>query len=218
MPAEPKLSAPLKFFVQLHELGQGARRRRRGHHQHQAGRGELRDRREAVDRVVRQLGTQRRGDRVLVVGEQQRVAVGGRARGQLPGDHAGAAAAVVHHHLLLERFGQTGAEHARQDIRRAARRGLGDQADRPARIVVLRERRCDDCEGERYDEGGECARGRTTGLHGVAPCSNSHRRARSFNPPSHPPRARPPRSAPIRTAGTRRTAPACSVRASCRGS
>jgi hypothetical protein len=91
--------------------------------------------------MVRQLGIQRRVDRVLVISEQQRVAVWRRVRGQLPGDHAGSARTVVYHDLLLEHLCQAGAEDARQEIGGAALRGRRDQADRPARIVLLRERR-----------------------------------------------------------------------------
>src|SRR5439155_8503319 len=114
--------------------------------------------REARHRVVRQIGIQRRVGRVLVVSEQQRISVWRRIRGQLPGDHARCARTVIHHDLLLEHLCQAGAENARQEIGRAALRGRRDQADRPARIVLLRERLRPGGETQEYEKQTKSAR------------------------------------------------------------
>ena len=74
------------------------------HDQHVRRIHELGDRREILDRVVRQVLEQRRIDRDRGRGEQQRVAVRRRARHLPHADIAGGAAAVVDHDLLAERL------------------------------------------------------------------------------------------------------------------
>jgi hypothetical protein len=66
--------------------------------------------------VERQLRLQRGVHRVLVIGEQQRMAVGRGARSQLARDNAVRAGAIFDDHLLLEYIGQAGAHHAREEV------------------------------------------------------------------------------------------------------
>jgi hypothetical protein len=86
--------------------------------------------------VVRQVGIQRRVDGVLVIGEQQRVAIRRRLGCELARDNAGGAGAVIDDHLLAEDLAELRAEKPRQEIGRAARRGGRDQTDRAGRIVL----------------------------------------------------------------------------------
>jgi hypothetical protein len=115
------------------------------HDQHQPRGRELRDRREIVDRVVGQLRQQRRVDRVLVVGHEQRVAVGVGLRGQLGCKHAGRAGAVIDDELLFQVLRQPRAEKPREKVCRAARRRRREEAYRArwiVRDVVLGLRHC----------------------------------------------------------------------------
>ena len=108
------------------------------HHQQQPGASELRNRREVVDRVIGKAGTQRAIDRVLVIREKERVAVGRRLSGQLARDHARGAGAVLDDHLLLHQLAELGAEEPCQEIGRAARRRRHVDADWMIRIVLRR--------------------------------------------------------------------------------
>ena len=152
VPRRAVVQRPLEVLRPVDELRERRRRRRRMDHQHEPGSSELRDRGEAVHRVIRKLGVQRRVDRVLVVREIERVAVGRRSRGQLSGDDAGRARAVLHHHRLLERLAQADAEGAREQVGRAALRRGGVDPDRAAGIVLLRRRRYRGRESERRRE------------------------------------------------------------------
>ena len=72
------------------------------HHQHVRRIHELGDRRKILERIVGQVLEQRRVDRDRGRGEQQRVAVGRRARDLAHADVAGGAAAVVDDDALAE--------------------------------------------------------------------------------------------------------------------
>ena len=173
----------LEALRPIDELPEVSHWRRRVHHQHQAGGRELRDRSETVHRVIRQLRIQSRVHRVLVIGEEQRVTVGRRVRGQLAGDHARRARSVVHHDRLLEGFGEMHGERAREDVGRAALRRRRDQADRTGGVVLLRLRLS--CEGEQEEEGAKAVGGfHTSSLVSIrlrkfhSPCRPSANRAR----------------------------------------
>ena len=114
-------------------------RQRRMHH-HDAGlSADQRDRREVVDRLVRQLGVQRRADGVGLRCQQQRVAVGWRPGHRLGADRGTRTGPVVDHHLLPQPLAQLLRHHAGRSVDRATRRERHDDADRPAG-KVLRQR------------------------------------------------------------------------------
>ncbi|MNV61596.1 hypothetical protein D3C71_1541090 [compost metagenome] len=104
-------------------------------HQHVRHRGQQRDGREVLDRVVRNARIQRRVDAMRAGGgQQQRVAVR-RGRGHLlGGDGAVGAALVLDDDALAQRLARFRRDRARQDVRRAARRVRHDQRDGFGRI------------------------------------------------------------------------------------
>ncbi|MNC84818.1 hypothetical protein D3C83_03860 [compost metagenome] len=111
------------------------RRQHVGHADHQ------RDRREIPDRVVRQLGVNRRVGAVAGVGpHQQRIAVGRGAGRNLGADRAAGARARVVDHGLAEAFAHFLTEHAGEQIGLGARR-LGDHDTHRLGRVILRQGR-----------------------------------------------------------------------------
>ena len=103
---------------------------------HQRRLAEQADRLEVLDRVVRQRGLQRRVGREVAYRDEQGVAVG---RGLCSGggsDHGGGARPRLHDHLLAPVLQHLLAEHAGEDVGRAARRERHDDFDRPLRIFV----------------------------------------------------------------------------------
>ena len=90
-----------------------------------------------VDRVVGELAVECRVDGVLVVAEQQRVAVRLGRGGDLARHHARGAGPVVDNHGLLEGVGELGREHPGENVRGASLGGGRQQADRAVGVVVL---------------------------------------------------------------------------------
>ena len=102
---------------------------RRVHDQDQRAGGDQADRRDPLDRVVRQL-VERRVGGVAGRYHDQGVAVWGGARDDLGADQTAGASAVVDDELLAELLRQTYRHHARNDIGAAARRKRHDHAHR----------------------------------------------------------------------------------------
>ncbi len=120
----------------LHEFLEVFRRMRRVDDQQQAGRRHLGDRRKVVHRVIRQLGDEGCIHRVLMVGKEQRVAVGRGVLGDLRAIHTRSTAAVIHDGLLAPDLGEMRCEQPGEKIRRAARIRRRDDTDRMTRIIV----------------------------------------------------------------------------------
>ena len=122
------------------------------HHQHVRHRCHLRHRREVAQHVIRQLLVDDMVDGDGAGAEQQRVAVGRRARHRFDAERVAGAAAVLDVELLAEHLAQMRREHARAycrrcrpprsapgsspacwarrlSLRRLCLRGAGDQAD-----------------------------------------------------------------------------------------
>ena len=94
-----------------------------------------RDGREILQRIVAELGLHEGIDGERAVrADEQRVAVGRRARHRFGADAAAGAAAVVDHHRLAERARDPFADQAADDVGIAAGRERHDQMDRPVRI------------------------------------------------------------------------------------
>ena len=123
-------------FCPLHEVLHRLRRMRGIHHQQQPACGHLADRSEVVDRVIRQLGEDRRVDGVLMIGNEQGVAVRGRVLGDFTGVDARGTAAVVHNHLLVPHLRQLGGQQACQEIGGAPGSRRSDDAHRAVRKTV----------------------------------------------------------------------------------
>ncbi|CUI28541.1 Uncharacterised protein [Achromobacter ruhlandii] len=99
-------------------------------HQHVGHGGQQRDRREILDRVIRDARIQRRVDAVRAGGrQQQRIAVGRGRCHLLGGDGAVGAALVVDHDGLPQRLRRLGRHRAGQDVGGAAGRMRHDQRD-----------------------------------------------------------------------------------------
>ena len=122
------------------ELGQRAGRYRGMRHHDVRHLRHQRDGREVLDRIVVQLGVQRRADRERRRDQHDRVAVRRRARRRLRADVAAGAAAVLGHHRLPERSREAVRDQAAEEIGAAARREGQDEPDRLRRIRFLRER------------------------------------------------------------------------------
>ena len=121
-----------------------------------------RDRREILDRVIRQrLEERQSGRQHAAVGEEERVAVRRRLRDRRRGDPAARAAAVVDDDGLLPEIGETFLEDAAEDVGPAAGRRRNEHPDR-LRGVLLRESRgresdrrkggCEDGAGHPYHD------------------------------------------------------------------
>ncbi len=105
--------------------------------------GDCRDQRHRHDvllGVVGQVGVERRIDRVVGRGQQQRVAVGRRLGERVGGDRAAGARPVVDHHALAEGVVDAVGEQPRHDVDRAARGKRHEQPDRPLRVAGARGR------------------------------------------------------------------------------
>jgi hypothetical protein len=103
------------------ELLDRIRRERRMRKQHERPARHVDDRREVVDRVVRQLRIERRRMREACIRpEEQRVTVGRRLRHEVRADGAGSASAVLDEDRLPPQFLQLGGHDAAVDVRRAA--------------------------------------------------------------------------------------------------
>jgi hypothetical protein len=120
----------------LHELFGILRRMRRVDDQQQSARRHLRDGREIVHRVIRQFGNEGGIHRVLVVRDEQRVAVRRRFLDNLRTVDAGGAAAVIHDGLLFPYLRQMCGQQTGQKIRGATRCRRRDDANRAGRIRV----------------------------------------------------------------------------------
>jgi hypothetical protein len=116
---------------QRHQLGEGLRLDRWMDHQHERHGRQQRDRRKVaaeVERALRQRGV----DGVGGAREQQRIAVGRRARDRLRRDRPARARARLDHDLLAQHLGDLGAEQPRRDVGA----GPDDHADEAAGIVL----------------------------------------------------------------------------------
>jgi hypothetical protein len=122
------------------ELLDRSRRQRRMDDQREAADRGGSDRRESIDRVIRNARLQRDVGNVRARGHQQRVAVGGCLGHGLGADVAARAGAIVYDHGNVEFLGELLAEHARQDVDARARRVRHDHANRTVRIRFLRRR------------------------------------------------------------------------------
>jgi hypothetical protein len=89
---------------------------------------------EVIHRLELDAPVERGRHRVGAVGEQQRVAIGRRARHQLGGDRAGLARLALHHDGLSETFRHFLRQQARNDVDIAAGRKTHHQPQRPVRI------------------------------------------------------------------------------------
>ena len=113
-------SLPGLSFAYCEELGQRLERLLRVRHQHDRHRRDQADRREVALHVERRLDAERRIDRDLVRCDQQRVAVGRRARHDIGADVAARARLVVDHDGLVEDLRQARCERAGEDVVAAA--------------------------------------------------------------------------------------------------
>ncbi len=101
---------------------------------------ELRDRSEIPERIKRHLLIKRRvHDQRPGRGYQQRVAIRHGFGDALGADIAGGAAHVLDHGRPAQGFGELVGHQTRDDVRWSARRKRDDHADRPLRIVRLRQ-------------------------------------------------------------------------------
>jgi hypothetical protein len=133
----------------IDELREGAHRQRRVDGQHELVGRHRHHRREIAQRVDRHL-VEVRIDGDLAVGEQaERVAIGLRARDELVGNVAVGTRLVLHHHRMADVLRQLVRDHARRDVRRAARRDRNDDGDRPGARKLGESRRAD---GEKNEE------------------------------------------------------------------
>ena len=119
---------------QRDQLGDVVHREPRIDHQH-IGRGaDHHDRREILDRIVRQVSAQTHRHRVRARGgDADRVAVGRRLGDRVGADIAAGADPVVDHDLLAQPGPQPLRQDARDDVGAAAGRERHDQPDRPVR-------------------------------------------------------------------------------------
>jgi len=94
-------------------------------HNKQVEKGGGGNRGEIREHIIRQRFEQRRRDRRVVAGHQQRVAVAGSGRGSLRGDNAASAGSVFDDELLSKPSREFVSEHAHRDVgyRRRRRRG-----------------------------------------------------------------------------------------------
>jgi hypothetical protein len=126
--AERKLARAL--FCQRDQIAYRLRAKAGRNHKHVRHARHLTDRREVLERIVRQLRIQRRADRKCVRMHDQRVAIGARVHHDLAGDDPAGARAIVHHDLLARIFRHLSANQAREHVGLTAG-GEGDEdADR----------------------------------------------------------------------------------------
>ena len=95
-----------------------------------------RDRREALERIVRHLGLDDRLHDEILVGHQQRVAVARRVGRSAHADGAAGAGRVLDIELSAERLGELLRQDPRDDVVRTARRVGHHELHRPGRIVL----------------------------------------------------------------------------------
>ncbi len=110
------------------------------HQQHVLARRHQADRRKIGARVIADIGVDRRIDGERAGGDQQRVAVRGRADDLAGRDGAAGAAAILDHHRLAQGGAHFLGDHAGDQVVAAARRVRHHESDRPRREIV-RERR-----------------------------------------------------------------------------
>jgi hypothetical protein len=110
------------------------------HHQHEGQRGELRDRREVVDRIIGQL-LQGRRDRKADRVDEEGVAVRRRLRDDLGADRAAPARAIVDNHGLAPTLAETLRHQPGDVVGGAAGDERNHELDRLSRIVLRRARR-----------------------------------------------------------------------------
>jgi hypothetical protein len=127
--------ARMRFHVG-DELADGLHRQRRIHREHALLAADQRDRREILDRIVGELRVHRRADRVGLRRQQQRVAVGRRARDALAADRGARARLVLDVHRLAETSRHRVRDHANRAVDGAARGKRHDDLDRPRREVI----------------------------------------------------------------------------------
>ena len=106
------------------------------HHQQCARCRHLRDGREIINCAVRQVGNKRRIHHMLVIQNDQRVAVGRSVLGDLGGVDAGCAGAIIDDGLLLPDLSQPRGKQPREIVGGATRLRGRDGANRAARVVI----------------------------------------------------------------------------------
>ena len=94
------------------------------------------DRREVSHRIERQLGIERRVDRVAGEADQQRVAVRCRLGDSVGGEIATGAGPVLDHHRLSQRSRQRLRDRPRHSVGGAARRCADQELDRLRWVIV----------------------------------------------------------------------------------
>jgi len=124
------------------EFWDGVGRQRRMQQEQHLLRGDQRNRREVLDRIVGRRGVERadRGER-QIHRKQQRVAVGRRTRHVFGADVGRAADPVLDQNRLAERLAQRLGDEPRLHVVGAARREGHDQMDRLGRVCLRRRRR-----------------------------------------------------------------------------
>ena len=120
----------------IHQFADRGRGQRGGHDEHVRHVGDLHDGHEIDERIDVELAIERRidGDRPDRI-DDQRVAVGRRARCELGADIPAAAGAIVDDERLLQALRQLLADHARQDVGGAASGEGDDDTHRSVGIV-----------------------------------------------------------------------------------
>ena len=116
------------------ELGHGLRRKRRMNLHHQRNAADQRHRHGVAHEAEAEIVEQRRIDAVRRHAEQQRVTVRRRAHDRFGCDVSARARPVVDHDRLADPVRQPLADHAGDDVRRAAGADLHDEAHRLCRI------------------------------------------------------------------------------------
>ena len=138
------------------ELGQRHDRHRRADDQHRGAHGHRAHRCERTQRVeLDPVAVERRDHRVVECAQQQGVAVGWREGHGFGREDGVGAGLVVDHDRLAERTRGELAERTGDHVGRPARGKADDEADRLARVVVLRLRKgCEGGEAEQGQRGG----------------------------------------------------------------
>ena len=118
------------------EFGDGRCGERDIHVHHQGRADDARNRGDIADEIVIELLVERCIDRVRHGEHDKRVAVRRRAHGHFGADVGGGAGPVLDDEWLSEPLGQPLADEAREDVVCATGRKSGNQAHRPARILL----------------------------------------------------------------------------------
>jgi hypothetical protein len=117
---------------QADKFRQRVRRHGRIDQEHRGHRRQRGNRSEIAQRVIGEIGVERRIDRQGAgISHHQHVAVRGRRRHHLGGNHAAGAGHILDHERFAERIAEPLRQQARQHIRIAARRRRGYQPNWP---------------------------------------------------------------------------------------